>query len=294
MTMHTCGRGTEPANQARLERCAAFKSRYKGRAVGALGPDPQRAGYFVENEILVEHADRETAERIARDHGGTLIEPKAMLNAPDGMRRKRDVAVDGFPMPHLIRFDRLPARAPATSKISDLLGCEGHASSEMAAAVAAIVADHGRGSQRLGLNIIGDTLALPLQAAADQPDFGDPFGWPEYGGWAGVGPAWQLVESVRAIRNVASVTIGILDGGFWIDPAGQDFSGFAGVNLIDEGAPWNGANPTNAPVTASATGMAARWPAPLAPSWTASGGPPEAAGPWRCRSAFEPTSAPAR
>lgn len=91
MPLHAWGKGTAPANQARLERCAAFKSRYKGRGNGAFELDPKRAGYFVENEILVEHVDRDTAERIARDHGGTLITPKALLNAPDGIRRKPDV-----------------------------------------------------------------------------------------------------------------------------------------------------------------------------------------------------------
>jgi hypothetical protein len=128
------------------------------------------------------------------------------------------------------------------------------ASSTAAAHLAALVARYAADGRRLALNLLGEGAALPF--ASTEIDEADPGTWWAFTGRARILDAWQLIESRRPFAPVDSlVWIAILDGGFWLDPAGvpnvaageagSDFgSGVAQINLLDENANASGINPS--------------------------------------------------
>ena len=132
--------------------------------------------------------------------------------------------------------------------------------SELSAAVAAVVARHALEGRSIGLNQFGRPLAMPLSAAQEGsvPGAGsNPFSWQAFAGKTRMVEAWQLVDSIRQVRGNRFTTVAILDSGFWLDsqgvpviPPGQAASDFAGgivqFNLQNEAVPAGGANPANA------------------------------------------------
>ena len=238
--------------QTRLAGFARWKSRYKGVSIAAMGTDLTQPAYFVENEILVDSEALEIAERLVRDHGGEIVATKSLLDRPEAFGKKRKLDRPLVPAPFLVRFSSLPHISISRSAFEkqanqfDFRLDTLRATSEMGAAVAALVAAHTGEDGVVGLNLVGESEALPLKSAGDTAIGAlgsDPFAWPAFSGRSRIAPAWQLVESVRAMRSVNLVTIAILDGGFWLEPAGLDFAGVAGVNLINESAGYGAVNP---------------------------------------------------
>ena len=236
-----------------LAHFAEYKSRRRQTAIAGLGENPEKALYFVENEVIVSGSDVDLGRKLVRDHDGVLVESPPLLDPPSHLehsRREYDPAK--LPKHHVVRFAAPPRIDTAGREIEQLLGRSGFdvvpvgVTSEMALGVAALVARESMVASTIGLNVVGETTTLPLLDAIENfrndPSQSDPFDWPEYNGWSRVVDAWQLVESVRTARSVGLVLIAVLDSGFWLGPGGTDFSGVAGVNLKSEGAGYGAAS----------------------------------------------------
>ncbi len=126
-----------------------------------------------------------------------------------------------------------------------------------AAVVAAVAVHHALEGRSIGLNLFGETLAMPLSTAQEGPIpvvGNNPFNWQAFTGRTRMVDAWQLVDSIRQVRGNRFTMIGILDNGFWLDNRGvpmvtptqavSDFGGgFMQLNLQNETQPAGGMNP---------------------------------------------------
>jgi subtilisin family serine protease len=237
-----------------LARWADWHARTRRMAVAALGRTGAPPMMFATDEVLVHRGDRDLIEELVR-MGAVVVPERPLLPPPDGVR-PRQLAED-FPLPVKLRFPQSPRGDRAVDTLTELmrrrddLRGEATFTSPEAATLAYIVARYAAEGRRIGLNVLGSPAALPL-SSAEEGDGADPFDWDAFKR-ARIVEAWQLVESRRAIGSVEPVVwIAILDGGFWLDPAGvplgqpSDFgAGVPQVNLIDEGANASGTNPVN-------------------------------------------------
>jgi len=242
-----------------LARLADWHAHVKGRPVAALGPETREATLFVADEVIIDGHDRALADELKRRYGAEVV-PEAPLPArPADFPGERRIDLDAMPQPMRLRF----AAPPRVGDVGRLLASialrhsphrEIVVSSEIGAAVAAVVARHALEGRPIGLNVFGDTLAMPLTTAADGaiPAIGsNPFAWAAFAGRTRMVPAWQLVDSIRQVRGTRFTTIAILDSGFWLDnrgvpvvPGGQPVSdlgaSFMQLNLQNEGQPAGG------------------------------------------------------
>lgn len=244
-----------------LARWAEWQGRSRQRAVGAIARAGERPAMFLADEVIVDHRDRRLVDELV-GRGGEVVPEAPLIRPPDGVRMRR--SADDFPVPVRVRFREVPRIDGAI----DALTAHLHrrrvsrraaigpmtASSTAAAHLAGLVARHAAEGRRIALNLLGEGAALPL--ASTEVDESDPGNWWAFTGRARILDAWQLIESRRPFASVAPlVWIAILDGGFWLDPAGvpmvaagqtgSDFgSGVVQVNLFDENANASGANPS--------------------------------------------------
>lgn len=236
-----------------LAHFAEYKSRRRQIAIAGLGENPGKALYFVENEVIVSGSDNDLLRKLVRDHNGVVVESRPLIAPPSNLKhRRRDYDPATLPKHHVVRFAAPPRINTASREIEQLLGHRGFdvapmgITSEMALGVAALVARESVAASTIGLNVVGETITLPLLDATENflndPSQSDPFDWPEYSGWTRVVDAWQLVESFRTAHSVDLVKLAVLDSGFWLDPSTADFVGAMGINLISEGAGYGAPN----------------------------------------------------
>ena len=245
-----------------LARFADWQSHVKGRPVAALGPETRAAALFVADEVIIDGKDEALADELKRRYGAEVVPELPLPPRPAQFRQERRIALDEMPQALRLRF-RTPPRIEDAGRLLEQAGpgmSRSHrqmvVTSELGAAVAAVVARHALEGRPIGLNLFGDTLAMPLSTAQDGavPGVsGNPFTWPAFAGRTRMAPAWQLIDSIRQVRGDRFTTIGILDHGFWLDnrgvpmvAAGQtasDFPNFVQVNLQNEGQPAGGMSP---------------------------------------------------
>ena len=241
-----------------LARFADWQSHVKGRPVAALGPETRAAALFVADEVIIDGKDVALADELKQRYGAEVVPELPLPPRPAQFRQEPHIALDEMPQALRLRF-RAPPRVEDAGRLLEQAapGRNGFqrqmvVTSELGAAVAAVVARHALEGRPIGLNLFGDTLAMPL-STANEGAGADPFTWPAFAGRSRMAPAWQLVDSIRQVRGDRFTTIGILDRGFWLDnrgvpmvAAGQtasDFPNFVQVNLQNEGQPAGGMSP---------------------------------------------------
>ncbi len=213
---------------------------------------------FVPDEVLVDSEAPALVRRLVEEFGAEVVEPPPIPPAPSGMEPAPGVEAEAMPLPTRVRFSAPPpVPAGTTVRLRDAYNAPVSVTSEMAAGVLAQVAQWASEGRGIGLNAVGHSVSLPLLAAAEADGAAggaDPFAWPAYMGRARVTAAWQLIEAYRKLASVKPlVTVGVLDGGFWLNggtpgfpsgQAGSDFGSFAfQLNLLDESVGAGGANP---------------------------------------------------
>ena len=246
-----------------LARFAEWEARSKGCAVAALGTSANHATYFLPNEVLVDSTDTDLIDILVRDHGAEVIPDEPIPDAPEPLRRARhrEFDIDEMPRAERLLFRQAPRIERPERAIEGALaqgGATGGSwsiSSSFGTSTAALVAQHASERQSIGLNVIADNFAMPLSTATEGAGAGsNPFLLPEYSGRTRMVEAWQLIDSVRLMSGSQFITIGILDGGFWVDGAGVPFvaagqsasdfgTGVMQLNLMAEGQPVGGTNP---------------------------------------------------
>ena len=250
-----------------LARFADWNAQLKGRPVGAFGPQTQEATLFVEDEVLVDGADKDLIRSLREQHGAELIEEAPLPAQPRVLQANRHVDLSDVPSYSRLRFDRPPevaGRARLLTRVAaETRSADGTVtvSSDLAASIAALVTRHSLEGHSIGLNLFGRPFSMPLASATDSaiPVVGsNTFAWPAFAGSTRMVDAWQLVDSVRDISGARLITIGVLDSGFWLDgrgvpnvPAGQSASDFGPqflqLNLQDESKPAGGAGSSGSP-----------------------------------------------
>ena len=256
-----------------LARLADWHAHAKSRPVAGIGLEADTVSFFVADEVLIDGKDVALADELQRRYGAEVVPEPPLPPRPAEFRSERRVDLRAMPVPLRLRFPSPPkvgdvgrvlagAAAPYASSPREIV-----VTSEFGAAVAAVVARHVSEGRSIGLNLFGETLAMPLTTAREGAA-ADPFLWNAFAGRSRMVQAWQLVDSIRQVRGDRFTTVGILDSGFWLDsrgvpivPAGQttsDFSrGFIQVNLQNEsqaagGRSTNGGNPWHGNGVASA------------------------------------------
>lgn len=240
-------RGVRIEPDSIIGRYAEYHTRAKQRRIGAIGAKRRDMNLFVENEILIDGNDRELAEELSARYGAELIEQAAIPPLPVGMKTRR-VQIDPSSIPKTtkVRFKTPPQVEGMGDLLDRSIGSRrAVASSEMAAAVAAVVEQHRDERGTIGLNFVGEPLAMPLAKAKEGVLVDDPFTWLFVNGRIRIVDAWQLIDSIRQVRGDSMVWLAILDEGFWLDGNGvpnvamgesaSDFgSGVMQMNLINE------------------------------------------------------------
>ena len=246
-----------------LAKWAELRGRDILSPVAAIMSEKGEPVPFVANELMVESSERELIDELVR-LGASVVEPGPLLPTPPEIRRRGRDSDDPFPAPVLLRLDRpLPsdARDEVLSRPMERFPAdEGNVTvSARGAETAALVARYVEQGRRIGLNLIGEPVVLPHLDPLEEFDPAgaattSPFTWPSFTGRYRIAEAWQLVESVRAVRSLEPVVwVAIHDNGFWVDNNGIPFNGtgdtssdlgagFLGVNLMNEGTPVSGPN----------------------------------------------------
>lgn len=247
-----------------LARYAQWRSRTTGREIAALGPEDATAISYVADEVIVDGADRDLVQELVGRHGAEVVLDRDLPDPPEQLRVKhRDVA-DQAPEVVRLRF----SRPPRVEGHDDLLQRalrevpEGDgpivATSELGAAVAAVVTQLALDGRPIGLNLLGEPLSMPLETATEGnvPGVGaDPFAWAAFAGRSRMVEAWQLMDSIRQLRSDPFVVLAVLDRGFWLDasgapnvapgqPASDLGAGVMQINLNNEGTPAGGMAPS--------------------------------------------------
>jgi hypothetical protein len=243
-----------------LARYADFESRSRSRLVGAIGTNRREPMLFVADEVLVDGDDKMLVEQLTRDYQAEIVPELPIPPAPEQLLQHRRHTVDVQRMPRTVRlrFAAPPVLDHPERVLETALAGDGRdygdvtVSSKFAAHVAALV---GRlASPSIGLNMVGSTCQMPFSTVDDNL-LGNPFQWQAFAGRTRMVEAWQLVDSIRQLNGNRFITIGILDGGFWLDPSGtplvaagqpaSDFgTGVMQLNLQNEGQPAGGSNPS--------------------------------------------------
>ena len=262
-----------------LAQWAEWRGRGVDRSVAALADDTGIPVPFIANEVMVDPSDHELIGDLTR-LGGVLIEPNPLLPPPIEILRGNGVNDANFPITARVRFERpLPSdvRGEFLSEAltwADTLNGNVRVSAK-GADIAALVARLTGQGRRLGLNFLAEPDALPLKNATETFDptgpgeTNSPFTWPAFNGLSRIVHAWQVTESVRAIRSIEPVVwVAILDDGFWVDNAGvphvepnqteSDFgAGVLQINLYNEGKPAGGPSKGRSPWHGNAMASAA-------------------------------------
>src|SRR5688572_18178329 len=247
-----------------LARYAEWHGRAKGRAIAAIGTGRRDATLFVADEVLVNGDDRALVEELVRRYSAEVIPDPPIPPMPIGLRRDRRTPIDGMPRTMRLRFGA-PPRVEDAARVIEAAAARRRVhdralvvTSEMAAAVGAVVARHALEGRSIGLNHVGIPAGMPLAVSQEAGSFGsigsDAMQWPTFAGPIRMAEAWQLIESARLLRGDQFIVIGILDGGFWLDASGaplfptaqgaSDFgAGVMQLNLQNEGTPAGGMSP---------------------------------------------------
>jgi Subtilase family len=243
-----------------LARYADSESRSRSRLLGAIGTNRREPMLFIADEVLVDGDDKMLVEQLTRDYQAEVVPELPIPPAPEQLLQHRRHTVDVGAMPGTVRlrFAAPPALDHPERVLETALAQEGRdsgdvtVSSEFAAHVAALVARLANSS--IGLNMVANTCQMPL-STANEDLLGDPFQWQAFAGRTRMVEAWQLVDSIRQLTGNRFITIGVLDGGFWLDASGtplvaagqsaSDFgTGVMQLNLQNEGQPAGGHNPS--------------------------------------------------
>jgi hypothetical protein len=244
-----------------LQQWATWHGRGRSRPIAAMAVGETSPMLFVANEVLLRSDDQDLLEECLA-LGAEIVQAKPLLAPPPEILRSRQLNEACFSMPVLLRFTRPPETERPETVLPKLLARSGREpglriSSHEAAAVASIVARNAAQGRAISLNVVGSPDTLAYSSATEgssHPAGSDPFAWPPFSGRSRIAPAWQLVESVRAVRSTQAVVwVAVLDSGFWVDGAGMPLIGAGDtasdfgpsalqVNLLDEGAPVAGAS----------------------------------------------------
>jgi hypothetical protein len=249
-----------------LARLADWHASSGTRPLSAFGPERGRPSLFIANEVLVHASERDLIDELIRTYGAEIVPSLPIPPPPPYIQARRGSDMRPMPLPVRLRLPQPPRVDAPTRRIERAAaavgGLQGDVviTSEHAAAMIALVAQHSAAGRKIGLNLIGETTQLPFENAQEwsgHPAGPNPFAWWCFGGKSRIAQAWQLVESYRRMRGLPSlrtVYIGILDGGFWLDasgipvvPLGQPASDFGAgvlqVNLMGLSSPAGDTNP---------------------------------------------------
>lgn len=249
-----------------LARYADWHSRGQHRRVAALGSGRRDSVLFVEDEVLVDGRDEKLVAELMRRYGAEVVpEPPLPEPPPELRRRHRRIDLAAMPRTLRLRLTEPPSAGEALGLLAEAAkrrrsrATAAKVTSERGARVASVVIRHALEGRRIGLNVLGESFVMPLTTAQEGPGLvygNNPYQWPAFAGRTRMVDAWQLIDSIRSIVGDRFITVGILDGGFWLDnggapivAAGQPASDFGvGVmqlNLQNEGQPAGGPNPAN-------------------------------------------------
>ena len=253
-----------------LARYAEWQSRPRERRLALLGTEGQRRSMmFVEDEVLINARDVQLRRELEQRHGGVVIEEPPIGPPPEQLQqqrrtRHRPIDVGAMPASLRMRLRSVPSGAEALDALSRAAQQRRRATeretvctSALGAGVAAVVVRHRLAGSGIGLNHVGEPFAMPLDAPTEGAGLvygSNPFAWPAFAGRTRMVQAWQLVDSIRRITGDRFVTLGVLDGGFWLDgkgvpltaagqPASDLGSGVMQLNMQAEGTPAGGPNP---------------------------------------------------
>jgi hypothetical protein len=209
---------------------------------------------FIADELLVDSTERNLVKQLVDRHGAEIVPEPAMPDPPEGLGPQDGVDADAMPLPVRLRLSNPPPASPRAGRLlHDAFDRPVSVTGADAAGLLGLVAELADDGRGVGLNVVGTGAHLPLATASDWNPI-DPFAIAAYAGRARVGAAWQLVEAFRRFRSVKPlVTVGILDGGFWLDgrtpavapgqPASDVGAGVMQLNLLDESVGAGGGNP---------------------------------------------------
>lgn len=249
-----------------LAHLAEWHAAADSRLLSAFGPERGRPSLFIANEVLVHASERDLIDELISTTGAEIVPSLPIPAPPPHVRLRRETDVRSMPLPVRLRLPNPPRVDAPTGVIeraaAEVEGLHGDIAitSDHAAAMIALVAQHSAAGRKIGLNLIGETTQLPFENAQEwsgHPAGANPYAWWCFGGKSRIAQAWQLIESYRRMRSMPSlqqVFVGILDGGFWLDgsgvpmvAAGQPASDFGAgvlqVNLLGEGSPAGDTNP---------------------------------------------------
>ncbi|MFI5916505.1 S8 family peptidase [Dactylosporangium sp. NPDC051541] len=230
-----------------LEHWAQWYAQGHPEELGAVGPDPRRAAYFVADEMLVDTSDRDSIAELVADFGAEVLPEPPVPPPPPAIaaiaRHRRIRSFDEMPGVVRLRFADPPRLDGAARELAEAYARhtpergEIAASSERAMRMAALAA---RYSDRptVGLNIVGTTCAMPLAPITEAPGFDPVQWWTTNARRVRLPQAWLLADSIRRIRGRGPMVIlAVCDGGFWLDeygvPRGQPSDLGTGVMQMD-------------------------------------------------------------
>lgn len=251
--------------ESTLARYADWQARGRDCRVAALGAGRRDSVLFVEDEVLIDARDETLVDELTRRYGAEVVPELPIPPAPPALRRDRRIDLAGMPRTLRMRLTKPPSREESLGLLREAAqrrrrsDSPATVTSERAAGAAAVVIRHALDGRRIGLNVIGESFVMPLTSAQEGPSLvypSNPYQWPAFAGSTRMVDAWQLVDSIRSIVGDRFVTLGVLDGGFWLDNSGAPFvapgqpasdfgAGVMQLNLQNEGQPAGGPNPAN-------------------------------------------------
>jgi len=245
--MNDCGSNSRPIRvtpDSSLAEWVRWSQRSRVAPLAGLHIDGEPPAAFVADRVLVDPQEGVVGELVAR-YGAQIVPAVAIPAPPDGLSAREGSDVGGAPLPVVLRIADPPA--PST-RAQDIVaaaagGVPVAVSSEHAAGLLALVAELAADGLPVGLDFAGSFAGLPLATATDWAPT-DSLAIPQFAGRARISAAWQLIEAYRRYRTTPTVSVGILDGGFWLNgrtpfvSAKQGASDFGAVvwqlNLRDE------------------------------------------------------------
>ncbi|MBA3780984.1 MAG: S8/S53 family peptidase [Nocardioides sp.] len=247
-----------------LARYAQWRSRTTGRQIAALGPADLSATSYVADEVIVDGDDRDLVEELVGRYGAEVVADRELPDPPEQLHVEQRGVADEAPQVVRLRFSA-PPRVDGRDDLLQRAVRDGRevdgqvvATSEIGAAVAAVVTLFALDERPIGLNLLGEPLSMPLETATEGnvPGVGaNPFAWTAFAGRSRMVEAWQLMDSIRQLRTDPFVVLAVLDRGFWLDAAGapnvapgqpaSDLgAGVMQINLNNEGTPAGGMAPS--------------------------------------------------
>jgi hypothetical protein len=240
------------ASETECARWVHGRSKTSIKPIEALEVEGRPASVFVADQLIIDSRDKDLLAELVDRYGATIIPRPPLLAPPEGLGPRQGVNLEAMPLPALVHVTKAPA---PSSRAAELLraahGPTASVTSQSSARLVGLAAELVASGKHVGLNTFAKQSNLSLANPVERNP-ADPLTTAAFTGKARVAAAWQLVETFRQFRSTKSVTIGVLDSGFWLNgfkpfvPAGQVASDLGStvmqVNLLDESVGAGGAS----------------------------------------------------